>query len=143
MAKNTKVVYARVLETLGMDPKTAKGQATKHLKAVSVVAEDGGFVSVENAIVMLEAAYLGEKKTISKYKEQAVVAVADLKAGKVTEGMGEAIAPTASKASPFIAGKVLTVVKEYATEKGLTEVLELIANVTKSLEEEALSKKTV
>lgn len=137
-----KVVYGRVLEGMGMTEKTAKGTATRHVNKVGVDRDENGFVSVDNAIEMLEASYLGEA-TVSKYKENAISAIADLKAGAASSNkeLSVPMEKAKPKTSIFIAVKVLNAVKLYATEKGNKELLDLIDITSATLEKEAEDKK--
>lgn len=121
----------------GMEAKTAKSQATRLYNKAGVEAKNG-LVSVED-FMAVTATYEDENNT-SKYavpmrELRKVVAGGTVKPEWVVETIA------APKTDAFINNKVLKVVEDYATQKGMTDILNLIKGATEKLIAEKEAKK--
>lgn len=136
---NAKVVFANILESMGMEAKTAKTFASKWCNKFGIEKDSNGFVTVADAISALTQAYTGETNT-SKYKAPAEKAIETLKAGDIANF--QTPVTTAAKTDAFLDAKVFKALKEVATNKNWTEVLTAIDQITKKLiaEKEAKAK---
>ena len=130
--KETKQVFvvARVLETLGMAEKTAKGFATRKCNALNIIRDDNGATGEKEVLAILKT--YSDSKT-SKYGEIANKVMKELSKTGTIKGLSNEPSVTKPKASPFIAGKVLKLVLEEFKEN--EELQDFIKRETEKLEE--------